>query len=143
MAVEPFSENQERSVPLSGWLRVLCWMLTLWEPLVFAIAAAGAVNAISVRGAPVALVLLARMAGTALCFAGGRALLDRRPSGPALATAALALSGAVQLFAYATPYFPSNRMPGETPLYVTATLAYYGGWIAYLSRSKRVRAIYR
>ena len=30
-------------------------------------------------------------------------------------------------------------MPGDTPLYVAATLAYYSGWFAYLTLSRRVR----
>jgi len=128
---------------ISGWLRLLCGLLMWWEPIMFAMVAAGAFNAISVRGVPVVLVLAARTVAAALCVAAGRALLDRRPSGPILAKAALGLSGAIHVFAYVTPYFPSNRMPGDTPLYVAATLAYYGGWLLYLSRSRQVAAIDR
>jgi hypothetical protein len=40
---------------------------------------------------------------------------------------------------YTTPYFPSNRFPGDTTFYVVASLAYHGAWLAYLARSKRVR----
>jgi len=129
-------------VPIGGWLQVLCRLLTVWEPIVFAIVAAGALNAVRVRGLPVVLVLMARLGTTALCVAAGRALLDRRPAGPSLAKVALGLSGAVQVFAYVTPYFPSNRLPGQTPIYVGATLAYYGVWIVYLMRSKRVAATF-
>ncbi len=128
---------------VSGWLRLLCGLLMWWEPMSFAMVAAGAFNAISVRGVPVVLVLVARTVAAALCFAAGRSLLDRRPSGPALARVALGLSGAVHVFAYVTPYFPSNRMPGDTPIYVTATLVYYGGWLLYLLRSKQVAAVDR
>ncbi len=128
---------------MSGRLRLFCGLLMWWEPITFAMVAAGAFNAIGVRGTPVVLVLLARTLTAALCFAAGRALLDRRPSGPALAKIAVALSAAVHVFAYVTPYFPSNRMPGDTPLYVAATLAYYGGWFLYLSRSAEVAAIDR
>ncbi len=130
-------------VSVSGWLRLLCGLLMWWEPIMFAMVAAGAFNAISVRGVPVVLVLLGRTVAAVLCVAAGRALLDRRPSGPTLAKVALGLSGVIHVFAYVTPYFPSNRMPGDTPLYVAATLAYYGGWLLYLSRSRQVATINR
>jgi hypothetical protein len=126
---------------VGGWLQVLCRLLTVWEPILFAIAAAGASNAVSVRGLPVVLMLAARLMTVALCVAAGRALSGARSSGPALAKAAVSLSAAVQVLAYVTPYFPSNRPPGQTPIYVVATLAYYGAWFAYLMRSKRVAAI--
>jgi len=45
----------------------------------------------------------------------------------------------MDLVIYLSPYFPSNRMPGDAPLYVAASLAYHGAWLAYLFRSKRVR----
>jgi len=121
-----------------GWVRVLALLLALWEPLTFAVAAAGAANALSVRGLSVALVLAVRLAATALCVAAGRALLDGRAAGAALARAAVVVSAAVQVFAYVTPWFPSNRLPGQTSVYVGATLLYYGGWLLYLQRSRRI-----
>ena len=133
------TERDERTV--GGWLRVLCLLLTIVEPVDFALVAAGAFNAVSVRGASVALVLAARMMTTALCVAAGLALRDRRSSGPSLTKAALVSSAAVQVFAYATPYFPSNRPPGQTSIYVVITLAYYGAGLLYLVRSKRIAAL--
>ena len=124
-----------------GWLLVLSRVLIIWEPLEFAVAAFGALNAIAVRGLPVALVLLVRLAATALSVAAGRAMYDRNSSGPRLATVALALTGATRLFAYLTPYFPSNRLPGQTSLYVAVVIVYYGGGLAYLTWSKQVTAI--
>lgn len=124
----------------AGLLWLLALLLTVWEPVSFALVAAGAFNAISVRGFPVAVMLLARLAGTALAFAAGRALLDLRPGAPTLTRAALIILAAVQLIAQLTPWFPSNRLPGETPLYVGWTLVYYGGWLAYMTWSKRVAA---
>jgi hypothetical protein len=130
------------AVGVGGWLRLVATLLLVWEPLAFAVVAAGAMNAVQVRGAGVGLVLVARLIVTALCIAAGRALLDERPSGPLLARLALSLSAGVQLFAYLTPYFPSNRLPGDTPIYIVVTLAYYGGWFLYLLRSRRVAATY-
>ena len=51
----------------------------------------------------------------------------------------LALSATMDVFIFNSSYYPSNMKPGETPLYVTATVAYYTAWILYLRRSKRVR----
>jgi hypothetical protein len=127
---------------IDGWARVLALLLTAWEPLSFAIAAAGAFNAMAVRGVPVALVVLARLATTALCVAAGRALLDRRPIAPGLTRAALILAACVQVFADVTPYFPSNRLPGQTPLYVGWTVVYYAGWLLYVQRSRRFAALF-
>jgi hypothetical protein len=78
-----------------------------------------------------------------LCVAAGRALLDQSASAVRLAKIALVLSASVQVFAALTPHFPTNRMPGDTPLYVGATVAYYGGWLLYLFRSRRVAAMLR
>lgn len=133
---------RDRTSQPSGWLRLLCLLLLVWEPIAFAAASAGAFNAITVRGVPVVLVLLARLIATALCVAAGRALLDKRPSALALARTALVLSAVVQTVAYVSPWFPSNRVPGLTPLYVIVTVSYYGGWLLFLARSRQVQHLY-
>jgi hypothetical protein len=92
---------------------------------------------------PVVAVLLVRLAATALSVAAGRALYDLNSSGPKLATISLALTGAIRLFAYLTPFFPTNVVPGQTPLYVGLVVAYYGGGLVYLVLSKQVRALRR
>jgi hypothetical protein len=56
-----------------------------------------------------------------------------------LANAALLLSAATDVFTYTTPYFPNNRPPGDSAMYVAASLAYHGAWLVYLMRSRRVR----
>jgi hypothetical protein len=127
-----------------GWpLRLLALLLTWWEPLAFAAIAATAFNAIEVRGLPVAIVLAARLLTTILCVAAGRALLDRGSGAVRLTTAALVTSAIVQLFAATTPYFPSNRLPGQTSLYVAWTFVYYFGWLWYLARSKNAADVFR
>jgi hypothetical protein len=126
---------------IGGWLRVLALLLVVWEPLGFAVAASGAMNALAVRGASVALVLGVRLVAAALSVAAGITLLDGRRAGVPLAAAALGLSASVQLFGAVTPYFPSNRMPGDAPLYVTEIAVYYGGWLIYLATSRRARAL--
>jgi hypothetical protein len=125
---------------IGGWLLVLCAVLLFWQPLSFGLVAAAALESLPVRGTPLALVLAARLVVTAFGIAAGLALAARRPGGAVLAKTSLAASAAMDLFVYATPYFPNDRPPGTTPIYVAITVVWYGAWIAYLVRSRRVRA---
>ena len=127
---------------IGGWLFVLCALLLVWHPLNFALVAAGALEALPLRGTPLALVLAARLLVTAVGIAAGIALLARRPAAVTLAIAALALSAAADLFVYTTSYMPSNRLPGDTRWYVATSLLYHGAWLLYLVRSVRVRNTY-
>jgi len=122
-----------------GWLLVLCLLLVIWQPLSVAIVVSSMVNRLAIRGLPLALVLLLRLLVTAFGIAAGIALFARRPAAVAMAKTSLVASAAVDVFVYVTPYAPNNRLPGETPWYVAASLAYYGIWLMYLSRSRRVR----
>ncbi|MGC4085455.1 MAG: hypothetical protein QM736_25870 [Vicinamibacterales bacterium] len=122
-------------------LRVLAVLLIVWEPVSFAAVAASAFNAIGVRGWPVALVLTVRLIAAAVGVAAGRAILDHRPGALTLVRLALVSSALVRLVSDLTPWFPSNRMPGDTPIYVGWTLLYYGGWLLYVSRSRQVQAL--
>jgi hypothetical protein len=124
---------------IGGWLLVLCGLLIVWQPISLGLVASGLLDALPVRGLPLALVLTARLLVTAFGIAAGLALLSRRPAAPTMAKASLVASAAIDVFVYTTPYFPNNRLPGETPLFVIASLVYYTIWVAYLFRSKRVR----
>lgn len=125
-----------------GWLLVLCVLLLVGHPLSFAAVAAGALAALPLRGAGLALTLLARLVTTAVGIAAGIALLGRHPRAVALALAALLLSAAADVFVYTTPYFPNNRPPGDTAWFIAVSLAYHAAWAGYLLRSKRVRNTY-
>ena len=127
---------------VGGWLLLLCRVLIVLHPLSLAVTGSGALGALSVRGTAVALILLLRLVVVGFGMAAGRALQTLQPGAVTLASAALAASAATDVFVYATPYFPNNRAPGDTPLYVAASLAYHGAWLAYLARSKRVRATF-
>ena len=124
---------------IGGWLLLLCRLLIVFHPLSLAVTASSVLNALFVRGAPVAILLLVRLSVVAFGVAAGRALQHLRPDAVALARLALLLSAATDVFVYTTPYFPSNRLPGDTTFYVAASLVYHGAWLAYLARSKRVR----
>ena len=124
-----------------GWLLLLCRLLVVFHPLALAATASNALGSLSARGTPIALILILRLIVVGFGMAAGRALQRMQPGAATLARAALLASAATDVFVYTTPYFPNNRVPGDTPLYVAATLAYHGAWLLYLARSKRVRAI--
>ena len=128
---------------VGGWLLVLCRLLIVFHPLSLAVTASGALNALSVRGASVVMILAVRLRVVAIGVAAGLALQGRRPGAVMLAKAALVISGASDVFVYTTPYFPSNRAPGDTTLVVIASLAYHALWLAYLQWSRRVRTTFR
>ena len=138
--MEPSQQEAPRRA--GGWLLVLCRLLIVFHPLSLAVTASSVMNALFLRGAPVAIVLLMRLAVVAFGVAAGRMLQNVRPGAVDVARVALLASAALDVFVYTTPYFPSNRMPGDTTFYVIASLAYHGAWIAYLARSKRVRATF-
>ena len=125
--------------PIGGWLLILCLLLLIGQPASVGLATSNALGAIMASGLPAILVLVARLLVTSAGVAAGLALLGRRPAAVALARVSLLVSAVTDLFVYTTPYFPSNRAPGETPLYVLGSLTYYTAWLIYLQRSKRVK----
>ncbi len=135
-------DASQRPPRIGGWLLVLCVLLLVWHPLSLGLAASSMLDRLSARGLPFALVLLLRLLVTALGIAAGLALLARRSAAVALAKTALVASAATDLFVYLTPFYPNNRLPGDTVWYILASLVYHGVWLAYLFRSTRVRNTY-
>jgi hypothetical protein len=125
-----------------GWLLVLCALLLIGQPLAFALSASSALSAVPIRGVSLALVMTLRLLVTAWGIAGGLALAARRAGAVPFAKAAIIVDAATDLFVYATPYYPSNRLPGDTAWYVAGSLAYHAVWLAYLFQSVRVRNTY-
>ena len=125
-----------------GWLLLLCRLLVVFHPLSLAVTASGALSALSVRGLPVALILVVRLLVVGFGMAAGRALQSLQPGAVMLAKTALLASLATDVFVYTTSFFPSNHLPGDTIYYVAATVAYHLAWVLYLSRSTRVRNTY-
>jgi hypothetical protein len=125
--------------PLGGWLLLLCLLLVVWQPANLGLTAAGALAALAIRGLPLALLLLLRVVAAAFGIAAGIALFRRQTAAVRMAKVSLVVAAVTDLVVYATPYFPNNRMPGDTaPIAVAATL-FYAGWFTYLVRSRRVR----
>jgi Protein of unknown function (DUF2569) len=127
---------------VGGWLIVFCLLLLVWQPISLGVVASSVVDALPVGGAPLAVLLLIRLLVTSLGISAGLALLGKRAYAPTLAKASLVASAATDTLVYSTSLFPSNRLPGETPFVIAASLAYYAVWLTYLSRSRRVRNTY-
>jgi len=116
-------------------------VLLVWQPLSLATTMSGLVEELSIRGAGLGFILLARLLAAGLGIAAGLALFQVKPGAVAIAKASLVVSAAVDVLVYATPYSPRNRPPGDSTIVLIASLIYYGAWFAYLTRSKRVRAM--
>jgi hypothetical protein len=127
---------------IGGWLLVLCGVLLVWQPLSFGLVASQQLDAVTIAGLPAVLVLVGRLLVVGLGIAAGLALSGRRAAAVPLARTSLAASAAMDVFVYSTPYFPSNRAPGEAVVWIAVSLAWYGAWLAYLQFSRRVRATY-
>jgi hypothetical protein len=124
---------------VGGWLLVLCGVLLVWQPLSFGLVASSSLDALVVRGVPLAIVLGVQLVVTAFGIAAGLALAGRRPSAVILAKTALVATAAVDVFVYTTPYAPNNRTPGETPIYIAVSIGWCAAWFVYLLRSRRVK----
>jgi hypothetical protein len=114
---------------------ILAVLLLVWHPASAALRVAMELGAVPVRGAPLAIGMVARLLVVGVGVAAGIALFNRRPGADSLAQAALVLSSVMDLVVYTTSIFPNNRMPGDTPLYIGASLLYHSAWIIYLRRS--------
>ena len=136
--VEPLTQVSSRS-SVGGWLLLLCRLLIVWQPLTLALTAPAALSSVPVRGQVVLVLLIARLLVAALGIAAGLALQNRRDGAVRLAQIALVASAATDVFIYLTPYYPNNRPPGDTPIYVAGTIAFCAIWLVYLARSRRVR----
>lgn len=138
----PDGSANEPGRRVGGWLLVLCVLLLIWQPLNIGISVSRPLSSLAIRGPSLATVLLIRLLVAGLGIGAGLALLGRRPAAVALTRLSLAVSAATDAFVYLTPYVPNNRAPGETPFIAVALITYYTLWLAYLARSKRVRATY-
>jgi len=128
---------------VGGWLLVLCGVLLVWQPLSFGLVASSSLDALAVRGVPLAMVLGVQLVVTAFGIAAGLALAGRRPNAVILAKTALVATAAVDVFVYTTPYAPNNRTPGETPIYIAISLGWSAAWFLYLVRSQRVKTTFQ
>jgi len=132
-----------RNQGVRGWLAGLCVLLLAGQPINLALVASSVLDAVPVRGAPLAALLVIRLLVAALGVAAGLALLARRAGAPTLAKGSLVASAITDQLVYSTPYFPNNRTPSDTTIVLVTSLAYHAVWLAYLFRSERVRNTYQ
>jgi hypothetical protein len=125
-----------------GWLLVLCALLLVWQPLNLGLTMAARIDRLSVRGPGLAIMLLAQLLAAGVGIAAGLSLIQLRPGAVGLAKTSLIFSAIVDVAVWGTPYVPDNRPPGEATIVLVASLIYSAVWLAYLVRSKRVRATY-
>jgi hypothetical protein len=115
-------------------LYVLAALLLVLQPVNLAFVMSGLVDELAVRGAGLGIILLARLLAAGLGIAAGLAIYQRTPGAATIAKASLAFSAIVDVVAYATPYTPNNRPPGDATVILIASLAYYAAWLIYLVR---------
>ena len=127
---------------VGGWLLILCRLLLVYQPVSLAVTTSAALASLPTRGPGLLVAIAIRVVVTAITVAAGLALTNRQPGAVGLAKVALILSASCDVFIYSTPYFPNNRPPGDTPVYIAVSLAYHTVWLVYLSRSARVRNTY-
>lgn len=120
------------------WLGFLAFVLVVWQPVSFAMAASAALERLVSYGAPALLLLTLRVGVTGLGIAAGRALWAQRPDARRLTLWCLALASAATVLTLVTPYFPSNRTPGGKRLAAAAVLAHNAAWAIVVSRSRRL-----
>lgn len=111
---------------------LLVGFLLLGQPLRMALNASMEIQSLPVRGWPLAVGLVLRLLVAAVGVAAGISLATRKPGATSLAKAALLLSAGLDALVYFTPMFPNNRFPGQTPVFVAASVAYHAGWLTYL-----------
>lgn len=125
-----------------GWLLLLSLFLFLREPLRLAVDLGGSAGTLSMRGPLAVVELCAHAAVAVLAVAAAWALRIGNPEAPRFAAAAIAASAAVSVQSLYWSVLPDNTVPADRlPLTVIA-VAHAAGWIAYLRRSRRVRAVY-
>lgn len=113
--------------------RALGAYLVLGEPLRFAFVAAAALSRVLDHGVLAIALLLYRVVVTGLGLTAGRHLWTH--ADPTLARLFLAANAVAVALTFATPYFPSNRVPGTKLPELLLILAAHAAVYAWLGRS--------
>jgi hypothetical protein len=117
--------------------------LFVWWPVSFAVELGQTLPSLEMRGPLGVIELLAHAAVAAVAIAAISAIWQATPAGPTLAAAALIASAAASIQSFYWSVLPHQTKPGdELPLSILAIL-HTAAWLAYLSRSRRVREMVR
>ena len=127
---------------MTGWLFLLCLILTVWNPASLALRLASSVVNLPSTSALTLLFLAARLVITSIGVAAGISLVMRRPWAVQLAKMALILFGAEAVVRLSTRVGLSEAPPGtRLPLAIVLVL-HNAAWYAYLHKSRRVQALF-
>jgi hypothetical protein len=121
-------------------LRVLAFLLLLWQPASFARVASLAIPSLGYRGWLAGVELIVAGAIAAVSVAAWWSLVTRQPHGIPLARIALMLSAARSIQSLYWTMLPSDVVPGTETIYTAAIIGFTAGWLLYLGRSRAVRA---
>lgn len=124
-----------------GWLLLLCAYLAVWQPLTLAAAVSTTLDSLAMRWPEGVIELVAHAAVVSLAVAAGWAFWINNPSAPLLAQIALALCAVVSVQSLYWSWLPDDTMPGDRLPLALLAIAHAAGWIGYLRRSRRVRAL--
>ena len=123
----------------TGWLLVLCLLLSVWEPLNLALSASSSIDAITL-GQPGRTAFLAfRIVVAGIGVAAGIAIWHGRAHGLMLAKTTLGLSAASSIIRYA--WFPGNVPPNSRLPLALLLVGVNAAWYAYLVRSRKVKSL--
>jgi hypothetical protein len=114
-------------------------LLVIVAPAAFALEAQAAVGRLLGFGAPAIALLVVRAAVTILGLVAGLALRRGDEGGWRLVRAWSVAAAGATLVTFLTPYFPSNRAPGEKRLALAAWLLVYAAWFVIAHTRGRAR----
>ena len=127
---------------MTGWLFLLCLILTVWNPASLALRLASSVVNLSSTSTPTLLFLAARLVITSIGVAAGISLVMRRPWAVQLAKMALVLFGAEAVVRLSTRVGLSEAPPGTRLPLAIVLVIHNAAWYAYLHKSRRVQALF-
>jgi hypothetical protein len=127
---------------LGGWILLLIFILTIWNPATLALNAASAVWNIGTRATVSLAFLAARLIITSIGVAAGIALWLRRPGAVSLAKIALVLFVVEAIARLWSRADLGNAPPGTRLPLALFIILHNAAWYAYLQISGRVRAAY-
>ena len=127
---------------MSGWLYLLCIILTVWNPASLALRLASTVANLSSVTTVTLLFLAARLVITSVGVAAGISLFMRRPWAVRLTKVALMLFSIEAVARLSTRVGLSEAPPGTRLPLTIALIVHNAAWYTYLLKSRRVRALF-
>ena len=122
------------------WMILLCAYRMVWIPFSFSVLAQRSLTSLDSRGLAAGVEFAVNALTAIVCATAGFMLWVRNPAGAWWGRAALVLVAAVTIQAVTASTLPRDLAPGLAVPVVVVTLAHAGAWIAYISRSTRLRA---